>query len=480
VQVESSNPFRPSRATGERVRELQRRLAFGPAEGLRAVIVGAGKSGTSAAALLRSRGAPPEAVLVDDPALIKPDPRLAGIPVAPIAARAMADADLVILSPGVPRSRPELAGAIERGAVVGEIELASWFVRAPLVGITGTNGKSTTTALVGHLFEAAGLRTFTGGNLGQPLAELAASGREVDVAVVELSSFQLESIVEARFEVACWLNLTPDHVDRYPDHASYAAAKERLIESRTTGGVAVLNEDDRALADVANRAGPNVRWFSTDLDRRAPLPGTALSSRDRAIRVIGALREEYDLENPALPGLHNRSNMCAAIECARHLGAAPDKVRDGLRTFRGLPHRIELVGRVGGARWYNDSKATNVDSTLTALRALDGPKILIAGGRDKGAPWEPLLERASELKAVLAIGEAAPIVLRTFRGKVGCVEETKTLDAAVQRARSLAAPGDAVLLAPACASYDQFDNYEHRGDTFRRLVAALEPQRSGS
>lgn len=466
------NPFSPSMAARMRVTEIREKLAAGE---IRAAVVGGGKSGLAAAELLLSRGATVQ-VLDDKPLGPEAKARVPHASFGLIEASALEAAELVVLSPGVPRTRPELAACLARGVVVGEIELASWFIRAPLVAITGTNGKSTTTALVAHLFEAAGRRTFAGGNLGRPLAELATSGESVDVAVVELSSYQLESIVDCTFDVACWLNLTPDHVDRYADLETYAFAKRRILEARAMHGVAVLNASDSWAAHAGLRLGGPIRWFSArpHSDLAGPM-GTLAGAAGPAVRTDNGEVESYDLENPRLPGLHNRANMAAAIECARALGALPAQVQAGLQSFQGLPHRLELVATARGARWYNDSKATNIDSTLTAVRAVSGPKILIAGGRDKGAPWDELVELiAPDLVAVLAVGEATPIVLKAFAGRAPVLEDVGTVERAVARAAELARPGSSVLLSPACASLDQFKNYEVRGDLFRRLAQDLE------
>jgi UDP-N-acetylmuramoylalanine--D-glutamate ligase len=440
--------------------------------GIGAVVVGAGKSGLAAVELLQRHGARVTVVDDKDPA----DLSLSELRVSKASASVFEGADLIVLSPGFPRARPELEGPIARGILVGEIELASWFVKAPLIGITGTNGKSTTTALTAHILQSAGMKAFAGGNLGAPLAQLAASGDAVDVAVVELSSYQLESIVDATFAVACWLNLTPDHADRYPDLETYAAAKRRILERRSVTGVAVLNAKDPFCSDAGIRLGGPTRWFAADVrsDLAGPM-GTVLFDTDGAVRTADGVEERYRLDNRRLPGLHNRANMCAAIECVRHFGVAPADVQRGLSSFGGLPHRIELIRELDGVRWYNDSKATNVDSTLIALRALPEPKILIAGGKDKGAPWTPLREIAagSGVKAVLAIGQAASIAEQCFKGVVPIVEITGTLEGAIARARGIAVRGDAVLLSPACASFDQFKNYEHRGERFRALVEAL-------
>lgn len=455
---ETSQPFSPVMEAGARVAALRAKLSDG---GVSAVVIGAGRSGRAAVELLKDRGT--KIALLDD---------RAGAADGPIEKRAIDAAELVVLSPGVPRARPELETAISRGTLVSEIELASWFVDAPLVGITGTNGKSTTTALVAHILEESGKRVFAGGNLGRPLSELVTSGEQVDVAVVELSSYQLESIVDATFHVACWLNLAPDHADRYPDETTYALAKRRILERRAINGVAVLNAKDRWCALYGIRLGGPVRWFA--VDDHSDLAGWmgTLAASEIAVRAVWDEQERYRLTNPALPGLHNRANACAAIECARYFDdVSPDAVQRGLDTFAGLPHRLERVACDGGVTWYNDSKATNVESAATGVRAVEGPKILIAGGKDKGASWAPLVRaaRASGVRVVLAIGEAQAIVDAAFAPDFE-VREVGTLEAAVAIARDIARPGDAVLLSPACASFDQFRDFEERGDRFRALV----------
>jgi UDP-N-acetylmuramoylalanine--D-glutamate ligase len=468
----TTGPFSP--ALGARARVAALRTQLMAREPTTAAVVGLGKSGRAAAALLRALGA--RLIVLDDQPVTE---RWDGVTYGPISAELLEQADLVVLSPGVPRLRPELARSIERGVLVGEIELASWALEVPLIGITGTNGKSTTTALTAHLLEADGMRVFAGGNLGRPLSELAlekvVDGTTVDVAVVELSSYQLESLVEASFLVAAWLNLSPDHTDRYASVGLYAEAKRRLIERRSIRGSAVLNALDPVVHAHGAELGGPIRWFAADASSSlAGALGTQGTAEGRATRVSEAGFEHYDLTNPALVGEHNRANMAAAIECARLAGASVEGVQAGLRTFAGLPHRIEHVGVARGARWYNDSKATNVDSAMTAARAVSGPKILIAGGRDKGAPWAPLVELLrGQLRAVLAVGEATPIVLSSFAGVAPVVEDVGTVERAVARAAQLAQPGDAVLLSPACASLDQFKNYEARGDLFRALVRQL-------
>ncbi|MEQ9496374.1 MAG: UDP-N-acetylmuramoyl-L-alanine--D-glutamate ligase [Deltaproteobacteria bacterium] len=459
----SSRPFSPAAEARARVAAIRDKLKAG---NVVAAVVGGGKSGEAAIDLLRSKGA--EVRLFDDREIT-----VAGLTSSPIEHAAMEAVDVVVLSPGVPRRHPELQPAITRHKLVGEVELASWFVRAPMVGITGTNGKSTTTALVGKIFETAGRKVFAGGNLGEPLSRLAMTSEPVDVAVVELSSYQLESIVTASFRVGCWLNIAPDHTDRYDDLDQYAAAKRRVLDRRTHDGVAVLNAKDPYCSGIGVRTGGPIRWFAgaEASDLAGPM-GTQLSGPSEAVRTDNGVEERYQLSAPWIVGTHNKANACAAIECARAMGVAPADVQAGLDAFGGLPHRLELVRDEGGTRWFNDSKATNIESVFTALTALAGRRVVwIAGGRDKGAPWAPLAGLVDDrVEAVLAIGEAASIVEAAFGSKV---ERVETLERAVARARELAGPGVDVLLAPGCASFDQFKDYAERGDVFRRLVGAI-------
>jgi UDP-N-acetylmuramoylalanine--D-glutamate ligase len=382
-------------------------------------------------------------------------------------------ADLVVASPGVPLAIPEIAAARRAGVpVIGEVELAFRFLgRIPLVGITGTNGKSTTTALAGAIFRED-RRAFVGGNLGTPLSELPLSGEAAEVAVVELSSFQLEGIDRFHARVGAILNVTPDHLDRYPDLDAYAAAKARLFAAQQPGDAAVANESDpRALAAARSSRGDVVTF--------GPGPRAPMAARDdgQVIRWTGPTGEpeRYRIGSRALRGRHNRENAMAAVACARLMGVPGPAVQRGLDAFPGLPHRLELVSERGGVEWVNDSKATNVDSTVVGLSAFPAGRpsvILLLGGRGKKAPYAPL--RAlfpGRVKALLTLGEDAPAIEREL-GDLGPTESCGDLPRAVERAARLAAPGDVVLLSPACASYDQFRSYEERGEAFRRLALA--------
>jgi UDP-N-acetylmuramoylalanine--D-glutamate ligase len=390
--------------------------------------------------------------------------------------RDFTSADLVVVSPGVPLTLPGIAAARRAGIpVVGEVELAFRLLDdVPVVAITGTNGKSTTTALTGRLFQED-RAAFVGGNLGTPLSELLLSGTRFDVAVVELSSFQLEGIERFHPRVGAILNLTPDHLDRYPGMAEYAAAKARLFANQQPGDVAVGNErDPRALAAARSSRGDVVTF---GFGPRAPM---AARDDGEVVRFTGPTGEpeRYRIRSRALRGRHNRENAMAALVCARVMGVPGPAVQRGLDGFPGLPHRLELVTERGGVEWVNDSKATNVDSTVVGLAAFPAGTpsvVLILGGRGKKAPYAPLRPLfPGRVKALLTLGEDAPAIEREL-GDLGPTESCGDLKSAVARAARLAAPGDVVLLSPACASYDQFRSYEERGEAFRRL-ASTAPQ----
>jgi UDP-N-acetylmuramoylalanine--D-glutamate ligase len=368
--------------------------------------------------------------------------------------------------------------------VIAEVELGARLIPpVPIVGITGTNGKSTTTALTGALL-GRDRRVFTGGNLGTPLCELALSGREVDAVVLELSSFQLEGVERLRPRVAALLNVTPDHLDRYRDVAEYALAKARVFMNQQPGDFAVANAGDACATALAgsSRAELLTFGFGAPGPRSArapdfPLPVEGGGARTGAWISPGqAAPEHYAIRSRALRGRHNLENAMAAALCARILGVPGAQVQAGLDAFPGLPHRLELVRERAGVEWVNDSKATNVDSTKVGLAAFPAGRpsvVLILGGRGKRAPYSPLRPLfADRVKALLTIGEDAPAIEEEL-GDLASTERAGTLAEAVRRAASMARAGDTVLLSPACASYDQFENYEERGDTFRRLAMEL-------
>ncbi|MDF1563825.1 MAG: UDP-N-acetylmuramoyl-L-alanine--D-glutamate ligase [Deltaproteobacteria bacterium] len=455
-------------------------LHYGPPyalEGLKVLVVGWGRSGQAAAKLCLREGASVKATDAresDAPA----DPALAAVELV-LGRHEVEDfrqADLIVVSPGVPSGIPELRAAGEAGVpILGELELAaSFFTGTPVVALTGTNGKSTTTALLGELFTAAGQKVFVGGNLGRPASEATLCGQRFDAIVLEVSSFQLETVRHFHPRVAVVLNLTPDHLDRHGDMEGYAAAKARIFErcSAEAGDALVLNGDDAHTAAMAEAAPCATHLFVHGAGR----PASASIEEGRVVFQAGdGAVERYRLENPALRGPHNEANAAAAVLAGRLMGLRPGAIELGLQRFGGLPHRLESVRTHGGVEWVNDSKATNVDSAVTGLSAFAAGVILVAGGRGKGASYAPLAAAGrGRLKAVLGIGEEGPALVEALREVThGPAEIVGTLEAAVERARELSGAGETVLLSPACASYDQFPNYEVRGQRFRELVEAL-------
>jgi UDP-N-acetylmuramoylalanine--D-glutamate ligase len=379
--------------------------------------------------------------------------------------------DLIVLSPGVPANLPALELARSRKVPVwSEIELAWRFLRGKLVAITGSNGKTTTTSLVAHILKTAGITTLVGGNIGEPMLSLAESSTDSSVTVAEVSSFQLETIEAFRPEVGVLLNLTPDHLDRHASFDEYAAAKMRMFENQLDRDAAVLNADD---PEVTRRmpSGPRIFWFSR---QKRVAEGAFLRDDQIIFRVGGAEIPLARRDDISLRGEHNVENVLAACAAAYLAGADPAAIASGVKTFQGVEHRLEFVAEIGGVKFYNDSKATNVDAALKAIESFPGPLIVILGGKDKGSPYtalqSPLRARA---RLAILIGAASEKIASDL-GDAIPVESANTIDRAVQVAVEHARPGDVVLLAPACASFDQFENYEDRGRVFKQLVAKLE------
>ena len=440
-------------------------------------VVGLARSGVAAAELCARAGA---RVTVTDSrgaeALAPERTRLASYEITWALgghdAAALAKSDFIVLSPGVPLAMSALQPARAAGVpILAEVELASRLVaeRLPgaiLVGVTGTNGKSTTTALCAHLLAESGKKVFAGGNLGTPLSELLLSGDEPDAIVVELSSFQLETCRALRPRAATVLNITPDHLDRYPSMDVYAAAKVRIFQAQDGRDTAVLNAGDPRVMAMAPRLHARVLRFGGLSSAEGP------DARDEHGTIV-AFGEHFPVTARTLRGAHNRENAMAALLLAREAGATPDGVRRGLATYPGLPHRLEPVATLDGVEYVNDSKATNVDSVLKSLAAFPRGVHLLMGGRGKGAPYLPLRELfAGRVAGLYLIGEDAEAI-RAALGDAAPTELSGDLATALRAARANAKPGDVVLLSPACASYDQFENFEHRGATFRALVAEL-------
>lgn len=419
------------------------------------LVAGLGKSGLGAAELLRKHGAvvrladskPAEGVL-------------------PQTVETFTSVDLIVLSPGVPTDIPEVLAARHKGIpVIGEVELAGYWLRGPVIGITGSNGKTTTTAMTGHILQTAGVAAQVGGNIGTAPTAMVESSRDDQWNVLELSSFQLETIEEFRVSIGVGLNVTPDHLDRHHTLDAYAGAKARMFECQAEGSQAVLNADDPATTSWATRTKATTHWFSRQ--RRAE-PGIWL---DREHLILDGA-ELLPVADIPLMGVHNVENTMAAALAARLAGAALYRIAEGIRTFPGVEHRIEFVRERNGVRYYNDSKATNVDATEKAIDAFPGNLWIILGGKDKGSDYTVLKDKLqSKAKGILLIGAAASKIADHLSGLP--LVEAGTIDAAVHRAAAEASAGDVVLLAPACASFDQFQSYEHRGRVFKELVRNL-------
>ncbi len=441
------------------------------------LVIGLGKTGIATARFAAERGA---AVTVTDE---KPEAdlrealgALAGLPLRVFAggtdSALVAGRDLVVPSPGVPPFNPLIREAERRGIpVVSETELAFRFLQVPVIAITGTNGKTTVTTLVGHILAKAGKRAFVGGNIGSPLIGYVGGPQDDDWAVLELSSFQLQRIETFRARVAVLLNTAPDHLDYHADYAEYRRAKERIFENQQPGDLAVLNADEPGSAALAGRLKARVAFFSST---GVPDEGMGLRGGEIVCRTGGREAESYPLSMIRIPGRHNAENVMAAVMAARYAGCAPGAIAEAVGSFRGLAHRIEFAGEKGGVAFYDDSKGTNVSAVARALEAFEKPVILLLGGRDKNGDFEtlePLVRR--RVKEMVLFGEARGRIGERIGGLVK-TQMADTLSEAVHTAYADAAPGDVVLLSPGCASFDEFRSYAHRGDVFKETVNRLE------
>ena len=444
-------------------------------KGQRALVVGLGKSGVASALFLAERGATvavsdakaPEQLRDEIPVLLDHG---ISVETGQHGERTFRDQDLIVVSPGVPFDVPQLVHARERGIpVIGEIELAAQFLKGHIVGITGSNGKTTTTSLAGDIIAAGGAKTLVGGNIGTPAITFADRATDDTWIVLEISSFQLETVVTFHPHIAVVLNITPDHLDRHHTFENYSATKARIFENQTAGDFAVLNSDSEACFSLAGRTKAEVYWFSRldEVNRGAFVHGDHIGWRDKQ-----GTREIMPLSEIALKGSHNVENVLAAVCVGMLAGIPPEKIRRAVADFKAVEHRLEYVATVGGVEYYNDSKATNVDATIKALESFPGRIHLILGGKDKGSDYSVLNNLLKErVKRVYTIGAAAAKIESQAGGTE--IVSVGTLEAAVKRASESAAAGDIVLLAPACASFDQFDSYEHRGRTFKDLVRQL-------
>jgi UDP-N-acetylmuramoylalanine--D-glutamate ligase len=449
--------------------------------GKQVLVVGLARTGVATALFCAARGARvtateerPESQVAETAAKL----RAAGVTLELGGHRpnTFTEQDLIIPSPGVPPTMPALAAAHAIGVPVwSEIELAWRFLRGRLICITGSNGKTTTTSLVGHILEAAGLPVQVAGNIGTPLISRVDVSSDSGFTVVEASSFQLESIAAFRPDIAVLLNLTPDHLDRHGSFETYARAKARIFENQGPQDAAVINADD-ALAPQYTPENTRVFWFSR---QKRVQQGSFVRDDELVFRTDGNDTVLLHCKDIGLRGNHNLENVLAASAAARLAGVEPAAIAEGVRTFAGVEHRIEFVENVGGVDYFNDSKATNVDATLKALDAFPGNLLVILGGKDKGSDYTILRDALRRhARRVLLIGAASDKIESQLGGVVPA-DRAETMARAVELAAEQALPGDTVLLAPACASFDQFENYEHRGRVFKNLVRELVQKRAG-
>jgi UDP-N-acetylmuramoylalanine--D-glutamate ligase len=440
-------------------------------------VLGLGKSGAAAARWLDAQGAQVTVSDIRKAEELAPE-FLQGIAGSGIRMETgghreetLLNSELVVISPGVPTDLPALREAARRGIpILGEMELASRLIRVPLVAVTGTNGKSTVTAFLGSVIRSAGFRVFVGGNLGTPLMECVTQGRDLDYAVVEVSSFQLDTAETFRPQIAALLNITPDHLDRYPDYEAYVASKLSIFRNQGPGQFAILNDEDPRLADFRPRSDVTVLRYGMERrkHRQACVEGKRLLAE-----IPGRDPVALHLHRFKLPGRHNLENLMAVALAGLALGIPRSVLQDGIDRFPGLPHRIEWVGALKGITVYDDSKATNVDAALRSLMSFDRPVVLIAGGRHKGADYGPLVEAAQgRLRKAVFLGEARSLLAASFEGKVPFTLADDMRDGVAQAFKA-ARKGDVILLAPACSSFDMFTDYTHRGKVFREAVEEL-------
>ncbi len=454
--------------------------------GKRVLVVGLGKSGVASALFLAERGAKvavsdaksPEQLRQEIPILLDQG---ISVETGQHGERTFRDQDLIVISPGVPFDVPQLVQARARGIpVIGEVELAARFLKGRIVAITGSNGKTTTTTLAGEILSAGGRKALVGGNIGTPAITFAGQATDDTWIVLEISSFQLETIETFHPHIAVVLNVTPDHLDRHGSFENYAAAKARIFQNQTAADFAVLNADNEPCPAMASAARGQLRWFS----RIKEVTNGAFARGGQIVWCDGGgEREIMPAGEIGLKGAHNLENVLAAVCVGMLAGIQSEQIRHAVAEFKAVEHRLEYVATIRGVEYYNDSKATNVDATIKALESFPGRIHLILGGKDKGSDYSVLNSLLRDrVKRVCTIGAAATKIESQIQGTE--IVSAGTLESAVKRASEAAMPGDVVLLAPACASFDQFDSYEHRGRVFKSLVEQLarsqERERVGS
>ena len=443
-------------------------------EGKRILVVGLGRTGLALARFLKTKAA---RVTVTDAATekeLKSNVQLLidmGIhmELGQHQAASFRAADLILLSPGVPHTLEPIQKGREKGIpVLGELEFASRFIDQPMAAVTGTNGKTTTTALLGEMLNRSGIGVFVGGNIGNPLIGYVAKGQPAQAAVIEISSFQLDTIDTFKPRVAVLLNISEDHLDRYPDFNAYVESKGKIFQNQAPEDIAIINRKDSVSREIVKGIRSSIWYVNAQSESHG-----AVIEEDRIVfhtPVTGTF--SLNRSDVRLSGRHNLENVAAACLAAFAMGGTLDGCRSALNAFMGLPHRQEEVAIINGVRYVNDSKATNVDAVQKALETYEDPVILILGGKDKGGEFKrliPLIQQKT--KQVILSGEAVDTIAGAFGQEIRS-ESVSTIAAAVRRAREFAAPGDVVLLSPGCTSFDQYESYEERGEDFRRIVNA--------
>jgi UDP-N-acetylmuramoylalanine--D-glutamate ligase len=442
----------------------------------KAAVIGIGKTGLATAAFLSKRGIH---VLVTDE---KPPAQwgealtfLKNLPteiaIAPYGPEILTGVDLVVPSPGIYPANAILQEAVRRKVeVLSELELAGRFLKTPMVAITGTNGKTTTTSLIGEILRNAGKKVFVGGNIGEPLIGYTDGPQDAEWAIIEVSSFQLQWAKNFHPKIALLLNVTPDHIDYHGSMNAYREMKERIFACQTPDDLAILNGDENDSFSLAERLPARVEFFSSS---RPVLSGMFREGKNLVHILPDGNRDEYPLEIMNLPGKHNMENVMAAIMAACGCGCAPAGIAAAVAEFRGLPHRIEFVSEINGVRFYDDSKGTNVGAVLRAVESFTEPLVLLLGGRDKEGDFDALIPAIKKMvKETVIFGEAREKI-NSLIGKEVKTTVCTTLKDALQTAYRMASPGDAVLLSPGCSSFDEFKNYKDRGDRFQEWVKQL-------
>lgn len=477
--METETTMQKHRASAADRSETPVRMKLGhppDVRGCKATVTGLGVSGIASARWLLQAGAqvtiseirPLEAF---DPKLVA-ELRATGITIEAGGhlKETFFQADLIVLSPGVPLGMPLCVGAREKGIpVIGEMELAAHILRTPVIAITGTNGKSTVTECMGELLRGAGLKAFVGGNLGTPLMTYAIGPQTDDWVVAEVSSFQLDTSPSFRPRAAVILNITPDHLDRYADFNAYIRSKHTIARNQGPGDHLILNDADPHLAHF-EPAGPTILRYGIDETERRH---AFIRNRVAVLRMPSGISTHFSLASFALPGRHNLENVMAVILTALAVDIPEAAIQQAVDRFRALPNRLEKVGEHNGVSFYNDSKATNVDAAVRSIESVPAPIVLIAGGRHKGSDYRPLVEAGEKrIRHAILIGEARELIAADFSGRIS-LSMAETLEEAVEEAVARAKPGDTVLLAPACSSFDMFSDYAHRGKVFREAVEAL-------